>query len=63
MAQLSTHDKAILNCIFNPNLPLTDCYEEELSEEIKGKISKLRIYNILINNFPFSTQTKKRYRN
>ncbi|KAI4457140.1 hypothetical protein MML48_8g00008434 [Holotrichia oblita] len=36
MAQLSTHDKAILNCIFNPNLPLTDCYEEELSEEIKG---------------------------
>lgn len=38
MAELSTHDKAILNCIFNPNLPLTDCYEEELNEEIKGKI-------------------------
>ncbi|KAK9739318.1 Tetratricopeptide repeat [Popillia japonica] len=35
MAELSTHDKAILNCIFNPNLPLTDCYEEELNEEIK----------------------------
>ncbi|GJQ81758.1 hypothetical protein Trydic_g305 [Trypoxylus dichotomus] len=35
MADLSVHDKAILNCIFNPNLPLEDCYDENLSEEIK----------------------------
>lgn len=36
MDELSINDKAVLNCIFNPNLPLADCYEEELNEEIKG---------------------------
>ncbi|KAF2893708.1 hypothetical protein ILUMI_12465 [Ignelater luminosus] len=35
MAQLSVHDKAVLNCIFNPNLPLDQVYDEELSAPIK----------------------------
>lgn len=36
MTALSTHDKAVLNCIFNPNLPLDQVYDEELSAPIKG---------------------------
>ncbi|KAF5292717.1 hypothetical protein FQR65_LT11185 [Abscondita terminalis] len=35
MSQLSTHDKAVLNCIFNPNLPLDEVYKEELSDDVK----------------------------
>lgn len=35
MAELSQHDKAILNCVFNPNLPLLD--ESGESEIIEGK--------------------------
>lgn len=51
MSDLSAHDKAILNCIFNPNLPLADCYQEELTEESEGKPEvfynyKSRTYNI-----------------
>ncbi|RZC33296.1 tetratricopeptide repeat protein 36 -like [Asbolus verrucosus] len=29
MAELSEHDKAILNCVFNPNLPLSETTIEE----------------------------------
>lgn len=31
---LSVHDKAVLNCIFNPSLPITEAYEEEEIEEL-----------------------------
>lgn len=37
MAQLSIHDRAVLNCVFNPNLPLTEAYAEELDSKITGK--------------------------
>lgn len=37
MAQLTPHDKAILNCVFNPSLPLNEAYEEELDSDIFGK--------------------------
>lgn len=34
----SAHDKAILNSIFNPLLPVGDCvYDEDIPEELKGK--------------------------
>ena len=35
MSQLSSHDKAVLNCLFNPNLPLDQAYSEELNADIK----------------------------
>ncbi|KAK4873868.1 hypothetical protein RN001_013228 [Aquatica leii] len=35
MSQLSDHDKAVINCIFNPSLPLDQIYDEELSDDIK----------------------------
>ncbi|KAK5641417.1 hypothetical protein RI129_009964 [Pyrocoelia pectoralis] len=37
MSQLSSHDKAVLNCLFNPNLPLDQAYNEELSDNIKDQ--------------------------
>lgn len=33
---LTEHDKAVLNCVFNPHLPLEDAYDEALEEELKG---------------------------
>ncbi|KAF5287505.1 hypothetical protein FQA39_LY04133 [Lamprigera yunnana] len=35
MSQLSHHDKAVLNCIFNPNLPVDEAYNEELGDDVK----------------------------
>ncbi|XP_022916999.1 tetratricopeptide repeat protein 36 homolog isoform X2 [Onthophagus taurus] len=35
MVDLSHHDKAVLNCIFNPSLPLTEAYDEELNSTIQ----------------------------
>lgn len=35
MMSLSDHDKAVLKCVFNPNLPLDDAYDEELPN-LKG---------------------------
>lgn len=35
MVSLSEHDRAVLNCVFNPNLPLDDAYDEELPN-LKG---------------------------
>lgn len=40
MAQLSARDKAVLNCVFNPNLPLTEAYDEELDANIIGNYKK-----------------------
>ncbi|XP_031354339.1 tetratricopeptide repeat protein 36 homolog [Photinus pyralis] len=37
MSQLSSHDKAVLNCLFNPNLPLDQAYNEDLNENIKDE--------------------------
>lgn len=37
MTTLSENDKLILNAVFNPNLPLTDAYEEDLSDTLQGK--------------------------
>lgn len=34
--ELSEHDKAILNCVFNPNLPLEEAIVHP-QEELKGK--------------------------
>lgn len=34
-AQLSTRDRAILNCVFNPNLPLEEA-TIQITEELKG---------------------------
>ncbi|KAJ8949332.1 hypothetical protein NQ314_008252, partial [Rhamnusium bicolor] len=36
MSQLSEHDKAILNCVFNPNLPLEEATLQP-PEELQGK--------------------------
>lgn len=36
MSELSTHDKAVLTAVFNPNLPLCEVYEEE-NIEIEGR--------------------------
>lgn len=38
MAQLTEHDKAVLNCVFNPHLPLEDAYDEISEEELQGKV-------------------------
>lgn len=37
MLSLSDHDKAVLNCVFNPHLPLEQAYEEEDIPELKGR--------------------------
>ncbi|KAJ8983950.1 hypothetical protein NQ317_008652 [Molorchus minor] len=39
MAQLSYHDRAILNCIFNPNLPLEEASVLQPTEELKRQKS------------------------
>lgn len=46
MAQLTARDKAILNCVFNPSLPLDEAYEEELDGSIIGK-KKLIIERVI----------------
>lgn len=33
--ELSSRDKAILNCVFNPHLPLEDAIKD-IKEELKG---------------------------
>lgn len=35
MARLSEHDRAVLNCVFNPHLPLEEAYDE-VSEDVQG---------------------------
>lgn len=44
MPQLSEHDRAVLNCVFNPNLPLDQAHDyKELDDEIKGEFHVQRI--------------------
>lgn len=40
MATLSEHDKAILNCVFNPNLPLDEVVSQPI-KELKGIDGKI----------------------
>lgn len=35
-AELSARDKAVLNCVFNPHLPLEEAIND-VEEELKGK--------------------------
>lgn len=53
MTSLSAHDKAVLNCIFNPSLPLEEAYKEELSVELVGKYNfffKLVYFTVLLKS-------------
>lgn len=36
MSNLSENDRGVLNAIFNPNLPLTEAYDEDLTLILKG---------------------------
>lgn len=48
-AQLSRHDQAVLNCVFNPLLPLHEAFDEKPKLELKGNAYFMCVVMILIN--------------
>lgn len=51
MAQLTPRDKAILNCVFNPSLPLTEAYNEELDSSLIGNLQSTAALTTLLQIF------------
>lgn len=45
--ELNSHDKAILNCVFNPHLPLEEAISG-IEEELKGKHVIKHIFSVCI---------------
>lgn len=45
---LSEHDKAVLNCVFNPSLPLEEAYTATCDQDLQGKQRILNNYLSII---------------